>query len=237
MIHSLDDAVGMLLDALDELKIAERTIIVFFSDNGGVHWLDHRMRERFGLGSPPTSNEPLRGGKATLYEGGTREPCIVVWPGRVSPGARSDAMLSSVDFYPTLLDMAGINIRKGQRLDGVSQVPALLGTGKPRDTAYCFFPHYTKATGNLPGAWVRKGNWKLIRFFHDNPDQTDRFELYNLRSDIGETRNLAEEMSEKVSELSSLIDQHLKDIDAVLPKRNPAYRNAGQGGSANSKTP
>jgi len=237
MVHSLDDAVGALLNELDRLKIAQRTIIVFFSDNGGVHWLDDRMRQRFGLTSPPTSNAPLRGGKATLYEGGTREPCIVVWPGRVPHGATSEAMLSSVDFYPTLLDMVGIKPRNGQRFDGVSQVPALLGAGKPRDTAYCFFPHYTKATGNLPGAWVRKGDWKLIRFFHDNPDQTDRFELYNLRNDIGETRDLAAETSERVNELNDLIEQHLKDIDALLPKRNPAYKRDGEREPASSTAP
>jgi arylsulfatase A-like enzyme len=227
MVHSLDDAVGRLLDTIDDLKLSERTIVVFFSDNGGVHWLDDRMRKRFELSSPPTSNAPLRGGKATLYEGGTREPCIVIWPGRTTPGTKTEALLSSVDFYPTLLDMVGIRGGKDQKFDGVSQVPALLGTGQPRDTLYCFFPHYTKATGNLPGVWVRKGDWKLIRFFHDNPDQSDRFELYNLKNDIGETSNRVEEMPEKVAELNRLIEEHLKDIDPLLPKRNPKYEHAG----------
>jgi arylsulfatase A-like enzyme len=226
MVQSLDDGVGTLLNTLDELKIADRTIVIFFSDNGGVHWLDDRMKQAFGLDSPPTSNAPLRGGKAALYEGGTREPCIVVWPGRVKPDSTTDALLSSVDFYPTLLEMVGMKSKEGQKLDGVSQVPAILGTGAPRDTAYCFFPHYVAATGNLPGVWVRKGDWKLIRFFCDNANQTDRYELYDLRSDIGETKNLADRMPEKVAELNALIERHLKDIAPLLPKPNPTYRRA-----------
>lgn len=225
MVHSLDDAVGTLLNTLDELKIADRTIIVFFSDNGGVNWLEERM-EQMGLDCPPTSNAPLRGGKATLYEGGTREPCIVVWPGRANPRTATDALLSSVDFYPTLLEMLGVRAKEGQKLDGISQVPAILGTGAPRDTAYCYFPHYTPKTGNIPGVWVRKGNWKLIRFFFDNPDQSDRYELYDLKGDIGETKNLADQMPEKVKELNALIAEHLKDINPTLPKANPAYRAA-----------
>jgi len=224
MVHSLDDAVGTLLKTLDELNLTDRTIVVFFSDNGGVHWLDDRMKQQFGLESPPTSNSPLRGGKATLYEGGTREPCIVRWPGRVEAGARSEALLSSVDFYPTILEMLGIERDEGQKLDGVSQVPALLGKGAPRQAAFCLFPHYTPVTGNLPGVWVRQGDWKLIRFFHDNADQTDRFELYNLKDDLGETKNLAGAHPAKVTELNTLIDQHLREIKPVLPKPNPAYR-------------
>lgn len=224
MVQSLDEAVGKLLDTLDELKLSDNTIIIFFSDNGGVHWHEPNMKERFGMDCPPTSNAPLRGGKATLYEGGTRVPCIVVWPGKVKAGAKSDAFLSSVDFYPTILEMVGLKPQPGQQLDGVSQVPALLGTGKPRDTLFCFFPHYTPATGNVPGTWVRRGDWKLIRFHHDNDDQTDRFELYNLKDDVGETKNLAAQMPDKVKELNALIEQHLKDIHALVPKPNPNYR-------------
>jgi arylsulfatase A-like enzyme len=224
MVHSLDDAVGTLMKTLDELNLTERTIVIFFSDNGGVHWFEARMKEELGMDSPPTSNLPLRGGKATLYEGGTREPCIVRWPGRVEAGGKSEALLSSVDFYPTILDMLGVERAEGQQLDGVSQVPALLGKGAPRQTAFCFFPHYTPATGNLPGVWVRQGEWKLIRFFCDNADQTDRFELYNLKEDLGETKNLADAQPGTVKELNTLIDQHLRDIKPVLPKPNPAYR-------------
>jgi arylsulfatase A-like enzyme len=223
MVHSLDDAIGTLLDTLDKLGLAERTIVVFFSDNGGVNWLDDRMRKQFGLDSPPTSNAPLRAGKASLYEGGTREPCIVVWPGRTRPDSTSEALLSSVDWYPTLLEMAAVRAPAGQLFDGVSQVPAILGTGNPRDTAFCYFPHNVKANDNLPGVWVRKGDFKLIRFFADNPDRSDRFELYNLKQDIGETRNLAAEMPDRVKEMDILIDRHLEAIHAPIPRPNPAY--------------
>ncbi len=219
MLHSLDEAVGKLLDTLDELKLADRTIVVFFSDNGGVDF----NKERWKLDSPPTSNAPLRAGKATLYEGGTRVPCIVVWPDRVKPATKTEALLSSVDWYPTLLDMTGVKAKSGQRFDGLSQVPALLGAGAQRDTAFCFFPHYAADSGSFPGIWVRRGDWKLIRFFFDHRDQTDRFELYNLKDDIGETNDLAARMPDKVDELNRLIEQHLEDIAPVLPKPDPAF--------------
>jgi arylsulfatase A-like enzyme len=211
------------------LELTDRTIIVFFSDNGGVHWLDDRMRERFGLTSPPTSNAPLRGGKATLYEGGTRVPCVVAWPGHVKAGTVTDSLLCSVDFYPTLLEMVRLAPPDAATLDGLSQVPALTGAGRPREIVFCFFPHYTPATGNIPGVWVRKGDWKLIRFFHDSPDQSDRYELYNLENDIGESTNLAEEIPVKVTELNGLIDEHLRETRALRPKPNPAYDGRRQG--------
>lgn len=216
MVQSLDENVGRLLDTLDALKLTDNTIIVVFSDNGG------NMYDRV-EGIPPTSNAPLRGGKATLYEGGTREPCVVVWPGKVKPGSRSDALLSSVDWYPTLLEMTGVKPKQEVKFDGVSQTPALLGTGAPRETAVCYFPHYIQATGALPATWVRRGDWKLIRFFCDNPDQSDRFELYNLKADIGETKNQAAEKPELVKELDSLIDGFHKTTGALIPAKNPAF--------------
>ena len=216
MVQTFDENVGQLIRVLDELKLTDNTIIVFFSDNGG------NMYDRVN-GIPPTSNAPLRGGKATIYEGGTHVPCVVVWPGKVEPGSRSNAFLSSVDWYPTLLDMTGVTPKKTVKFDGVSQKPALLGLDTPRDTVFCCFPHYTPATGSLPSVWVRRGDWKLIRFFCDGPEQADRFELYNLESDIRETKNLAAEHPDMVKELDTLIREHLKDIDAVIPAKNPAY--------------
>jgi arylsulfatase A-like enzyme len=216
MVQSLDENVGRLLDRLDALQLSERTIIVFFSDNGG------NMYDRID-GIPPTSNRPLRGGKATLFEGGTRVPCIVVWPGRVAPGSTSDALFSSVDFLPTLLAMTGVPAPAGATFDGVNQVPALLGQGAPRDAAFCYFPHYTPATGNIPGVWVRRGPWKLLRFFHDGPAQDDRHELYRLDTDLGETRDLAAAEPSRVRELGALIDAHLRAMAPVLPVRTPAY--------------
>lgn len=216
MVESLDDSVGVLIDKLDALKLSERTIVVFFSDNGG------NMYNRID-GIPPTSNRPLRGGKATLFEGGSRVPCVVAWPGRVAPGQTSPAFLNSVDFYPTLLEMLGLAAQSGQRFDGVSQVPALLGSGAPRDTLFCYFPHYTPATENVPGVWVRRGPWKLIRFFYDGPSQEHRYELYNLEEDLGETRDLAAEQPGRVRELDALIEEHLRATGALIPAVNPAF--------------
>ncbi len=224
MVQSLDDAVGTLLDAVDETGIARETVIVFFSDNGGWIWPPRQTAPPGYEAIPATSCAPLRGGKATLYEGGTREPCVVVWPERVKPNSRTEALLSSVDWHPTLLEICGVRPSAERRLDGISQVPALLGRGRPRDTVMCFFPHYTPATGNLPGSWVRRGDWKLIRFHHDGEHQDDRFELYRLRDDPGETRNRAAEEPERVKELNALLETHLQDIQALVPTRNPAYR-------------
>lgn len=226
MVQSMDEGVGRILDAIDQAGVADKTIIVFFSDNGGYCWPGPVGVKDTGSedGKPATSNAPLRGGKANLWEGGTREPLVVVWPGKVKPNSRSDALFCSVDFYPTLLEMAGVTAKAGQRFDGISQVSTLLGTGATRETAYCYFPHYALANGNqLPGVWVRQGDWKLIRYFCDDSNRKDRFELYNLKDDIGETRDVAPEHLDLVSKLSPLIDKHLEDIHALLPKPNPAY--------------
>ena len=227
MVQSMDEAVGRLLNTLDELGLADNTLIVFFSDNGGVHWAGHG-----GTGTedelkvtPITSNAPLRGGKATIYEGGTREPCIVIWPGQVKPGAKSEAIIQSIDFYPTVLEMLGLRPKEGQKFDGVSIVPALRQTGAlAREAIFCHCPHATPATSQLPAVDVRKGDWKLIRFFHDGPHFAHRYELYNLKDDIGETNSLAEKMPDRVKELDALIERFLADSKAVLPLPNPAYR-------------
>jgi hypothetical protein len=228
MVRSLDDGMGRLLAAVDEAGIAERTIIVFFSDNGGWAFPPKKTDPEGFESIPATSNLPLRSGKASLYEGGTREPCIVVWPGKTQPGTSNDSLLSSVDWHPTLLAMCGLKPRAGLKLDGVDQTAALLGKGAARDRVFCHFPHGSPAQaanipGFLPGTWVRRGDWKLIRFFADNDDGSDRFELYNLKDDLGESKNLAAEKPELVRELSELISGFLRDTEAVVPVRNPAY--------------
>jgi arylsulfatase A-like enzyme len=230
MIENLDDSVGTLMKTLDDLKLADRTIVVFFSDNGGVHWTvgkegpgSVRLHPDF-ASMPITCNAPLRGGKGTIYEGGTREPCIVIWPGVIHGGAKSEAVVQSVDFYPSLLEMTGLKPHDGQKFDGVSFVPALRGQPLNREAIFCFFPHYATRTGAVPSAYVRAGDWKLIRDFCDSDNQTDRFELYNLADDLGETHDLAAKLPEKVKELSALLDKFLADSHAVIPKPNPTYR-------------
>ncbi len=218
MITSMDRAIGKLLDALDSAGVTDNSLIIFISDNGG------NMYDRV-EGITPTSNHPLRGGKATIYEGGTRVPMIVSWPGKVRPGTRTDAFASTIDLYPTILGALGLEPEPDARFDGLDLNPVLRREAPAvRDTLFCLFPHYVPATENLPSVWVRKGDWKLIRFFADGPDQEDRFELYNLRRDIGERRNLADAMPAKVRELDALIAAHLADTRALTPFANPAYR-------------
>lgn len=216
MVESLDDAVGTLLATIDELGIADNTIIVFFSDNGG-------MVHRFNDGVPVTSNAPLRSGKSSIYEGGIREPLIVVWPGEVEPGSRSEEIVQSVDFFPSLLEMTGVPATSGQSFDGISIVPALQGGALDREAVFTYIPNYTGATLQRPSVAVRKRDWKLIRFYCDGPAQIDRYELYNLRQDIGETNDLAASYPDRVAELNRLIEAFLYDTAAVIPKPNPDY--------------
>ena len=216
MVESLDDAVGTLLKTIDALGIAGNTIIVFFSDNGG-------MIHRFDGGVVVTSNAPLRSGKSSIYEGGVREPLIIVWPGVTKPGSKTEEIVQSTDFYPTLLEMTGIPARKGQKFDGASIVPALKGGKLEREAIFCHAPQYSAATVHRPSTSVRKGDWKLIRYYCDGPRQSDRYELYNLREDIGEQNDLARRKSGKFEKLKALIEQFLKDTGAVIPRPNPHY--------------
>lgn len=234
MVHSLDDAVGTLVKALEANGLMDHTIIVFFSDNGGVNW--QAMKKESAkqdpnsvtapyVKIPPTSNHPLRGGKATIYEGGTREPCFVVWPGVVKPGSHSEAMIQGMDFYPTLAEMVGAPLPANQIMDGRSFLPVLKGQASTaRETIFDFFPHNVKATGQLPAASVRQGDWKLIRYFHDGPQQADRFELYNLQDDLGESNNVAATQPERVKAMNELLSGFLTDTKAVVPGPNPAYK-------------
>ena len=216
MLKSLDESLGRVLDTLDRLKLTDNTIIIFMSDNGGNV---HEIVE----GHPPTNNAPLRGGKAMIYEGGTREPMLVAWPGTVRPGSTCSEMVQSIDFYPTLLDMAGVAPKEGKLLDGESIVPLLKQTGSlKRDAIFCHFPHGLGRL-NYPSTYVRQGPWKLIRFYHDGPNGTHRYELYNLTADISETTNLADKHPARVKQMDALIDGFLKRTDALVPIPNPNY--------------
>ena len=234
MIQSLDENVGRLLDTLDELKLSDNTIIVFFSDNGGVHWKagkEEAAKSEDGnaadasapAGTPITSNAPLRGGKATTYEGGTREPCVVVWPGLTKPDGATDTIIQSTDFFPTFAEVLKLKLPGDLKFDGKSFAPALRGAAHDRGPTFCHFPHSTPASGGLASTWVRVGDLKLIRFYARNDDQTDLLELYNLKDDLSETKNLAAQQPAKAKELNALIDGFLKDTAAVVPLKNPAY--------------
>ena len=216
MVESLDNAVGQLIDTLDRLELSENTIVVFFSDNGG------NMYSRVD-GIPPTSNTPLRGGKATIYEGGTRVPCAVVWPGKTRPESKTDALLSSSDWYPTLLDMKRIVKPADVSFDGVSQTTTLLGQRGPRESLVCFVPNYFPQPETIPSTYVRRGDWKLIRFHGDGSSGADRHELYNLAKDIGELKDVSALNPELVKQLDSEIEHYLARMKAAVPVPNPAY--------------
>ena len=241
MLKSMDESLGRVLDKLDELGIADNTIIIFFSDNGGnAHSnsaKDHKLArikpghkrwpmiedwKKYAGDLPPTNNDPLREGKGWIYEGGTRVPMMVCWPGVVKPETKCSEVVSSVDMYPTMLDMAGLRPKPGQVLDGEDITPLLKQTGTlKREAIFCYFPH--GGPTRPPGAYVRQDDWKLIRWFETSEYFPEPLELYNLKKDIGETKNLAKEMPDKVKELNALIDKHLKETGAAVPKRNPAY--------------
>ena len=228
MVRSLDDAIGRVLKALDDAGIADRTIIVFSSDNGGWAYPPKATTPTGFEDIPATSNLPLRSGKASLYEGGTREPGIVVWPGKTKPGTTRDALFQTTDFFPTLLAMCGLKPPADVKLDGFDQSPMLAGGAAARDRVFCHFPHGSDKQaqaipGFKPGTYVRRGDWKLIRFFGDNDDGSDRLELFDLKSDLGETKNIAAENPATARELNELITAFLRDTDAVVPVRNPSY--------------
>lgn len=215
MVHSLDDAVGTLMKTLDEEGLWDNTVVVFASDNGGNMYDEVE-------GIPPTSNDPLRAGKATYYEGGTRVPCMIHWPGITRPGAKTDTLAMSTDFFPTFCDLLGI-ARPKVPFDGRSLAALLRGEPFDRGPLFCHFPHPMGKISPYPASWVREGDWKLIRLYQANTDLSDGYELYNLREDVGETRNRAATEPHRVKALNGRLEQYLRDTHAVLPKPNPAY--------------
>jgi len=217
MIQSMDDAIGTLLDGLDRLKLADNTIIIFTADNGGNMYNEVD-------GTTPTSNRPLRGGKATMFEGGTRVPGVIVWPGVAAAGSRSDSIIQSEDYYPTLLEGLALKPAEGQRFDGSSILSALKGDALEGKATFQFFPHNPGVPDWLPPAVsVHRDDWKLIRIFHGGEKGEHRHLLFNLREDLGEKNNLAAQKPELVAELDAMIEKFLADTKAVVPVPNPAF--------------
>jgi len=238
MLRSVDECFARVLDALDKNGLTDNTIVIFNSDNGGnthsytaeeekdkkpkadnASLADWRKWAGY---QPPTVNTPLRDGKGSLYEGGCRVPLMWSWPGHIKAGVTSDAIVGHIDLYPTLLDLIGIPKPAQQILDGVSYARVLRGeSGLDRKAFFNYYPH--GRSPGLNGVWVRSGDWKLIRWFGFEMPDNVRFELYNLRADLSETKNLAATQPALVKELDRLIDKHLADTGATYPRPNPAY--------------
>jgi len=219
MIYSVDESVGRIVALLDELKLAERTLVIFSSDNGGVGGYE---REGIKQGNSVTDNAPLRGGKGMLYEGGVRVPHICRWPGKIPKGTHCDEPITSVDLYPTLLEVAGVQPSPDYPLDGVSYLKLLTSGGKAtlgREAIYWHFPGYLGSGDNswrtTPAGAIRSGDWKLLEFFEDK-----HLELYNLRADLSETNNLAAKQPDKAKELHQKLVAWRNELKAPMPTPN-----------------
>jgi len=227
MIEHVDVSVGDLMQAADGLGLADNTIFIFYSDNGGV---DNRFdnnplltgngKAAYPKGHPltyvATTNAPLRAGKGTLYEGGIRVPLIVRWPGKVSSGSTSDALVSSVDFYPTFLELAQGKASEKQVLDGFSMLPAL--TENKFDPSREVFTHYPVFHHEQPMSALRKGDWKIVENL-----MSGEFELFNLKFDVNEMTDLKYSYTEKTAEMKVALSKWQRDTNAQNPVPNPDF--------------
>ncbi len=211
MVASLDQSAGRVLAQLRQEGLAENTIVIFTSDNGG-------LTQRYGKHDGFTENLPLRRGKGSAYEGGVRVPMIVRWPGVTTPGEVCDEPVMTIDFFPTLLDVAGIKRDETSAIDGRSIVPLLKDTDHPIvRNLYWHYPHY-HAGGDGPYSAVRSGDHRLIEFHEDNSVQ-----LYDLTSDPGEQHDLAAAMPDRAAELRSDLHRWRQSVQAQMPTENPDF--------------
>ncbi|MCC9602929.1 sulfatase [Stieleria sp. JC731] len=207
MVETVDDAVGVVLETLEELELAENTIVVFTSDNGGVSSGD----------AYATSNLPLRGGKGRQWEGGIREPLYIRFPAAIKAGSEDATPVTGADLYPTLLDLCGLPLKPQQHVDGVSLKPIIEGGSIDERPLYWHYPHYGNQGGE-PNAIIQLQRWKLIHYFEDG-----RNELYDLDNDAGETSDLSLSNPAKTQQLWQQLDQWLTEVGAKRPEPDPRY--------------
>ena len=226
MIHSLDDAVGSLLATLDDEGIADETVIIFYSDNGGnVHCgLEETSASGERYTTAITSNHPLRGGKGGIHEGGIRVPAVVVWPGVTKSGSRSEVRIQSTDLYPTILHMLNVDHPQDHQIDGIDFGSALRGEKMVREPMFTLVPGHGNTPQWLPPSIaVHYGDWKLIRTFYYGEAGNHDYRLYNLREDIGEDNNLVADHPDKVKTLDKLIEDYIAEAKVVVPLPNPKF--------------
>ena len=206
LVEAMDDAVGLVLNELEELGLANNTIVIFTSDNGGVASGD----------AFATSNLPLRGGKGYQFEGGIREPYFIKVPW-LKGGTKSNVAVTGTDFYPTILDLAGVDLKPEEHMDGVSLVPLLSGGVIEERPLIWHYPHYGNQGGE-PSSIIREGKWKLIHYYEDGHE-----ELYNLIEDPEERRNVSKENVELLEQLSRKLFNYLDEVGAKFPEKDPEY--------------
>lgn len=226
MIEHLDQSVGRIQRKLKDLGIDKNTLIIFFSDNGGLNMrydkapliADNKQHyyKNDSLLFIASSNKPLRDEKGSLYEGGIRVPLIISWPQKIEGAKKSEMPITSVDFYPALSRLSDAHLPDDQIFDGVDFISDLIEEKENSDRA--IFWHYPVYHHSVPASAVRKGDWKLIEFLDDN-----HVELYNLKSDIGESKDLSHEITEKTHELKKLLSEWRTKVSAPMPLPNPAF--------------
>lgn len=211
MMEIFDESIGRVVAKLDALGLREHTLVIFYSDNGGL------------LGD--AAQTPFRGGKAQLFEGGIRVPLIMRWPGVIAPGRLSAAPVTTVDFFPTFLELSGRPAARDAVLDGISLAPLIRGGSAPaRDAIFWHYPHYHSAGEGGPAGAVRAGDWKLIEYYeHTLTGQGRAPELFNLRDDPAETRNLAAAQPSRVAALRAQLATWRTSVRAQMPTVNPDY--------------
>lgn len=207
MVETMDRSIGRVLERLEQLGIADNTVVCFMSDNGGLSTAE----------GSPTSNLPLRGGKGWVYEGGIREPLLIKWPGTTQAGSTCDVPVISTDFYPTLLDIAGLPPQPEQHKDGVSLVPLLRGKASlPEDRSlFWHYPHYSNQ-GGFPGGAIRDGAWKLVERYEDG-----QVHLYNLKDDIGERNDVAQDHPDRVAAMRGKLHDWYNEVGAKFLQAKP----------------
>jgi arylsulfatase A-like enzyme len=211
MMESMDAGVGLVLQALDDAKLADNTVVIFTSDNGGVSSGDGYA----------TSSLPFRGGKGRQWEGGIREPFYIYWPGVTNgadnTGANNPTPVSHIDFFPTLMEMAGVKPTVYAGVDGVSLVPALRGKSLPERNLFWHYPHYGNQGGE-PSAIMRSGDWKLIHYFEDGHN-----ELYNIGLDVGEQNDMAAAEPNRTASMLAELKRWQQSVGAIDPTPNPSF--------------
>lgn len=214
MVASLDENVGRVLQVLEERDLAENTVVILTSDNGGVD-----IPVRMSGDNPPTSNSPFRSGKGTLYEGGIRVPLIIRWPGRTKAGATCDELVTSQDFFPTLVEGLELDAESSAEQDGVSLLPLLHAPSSElaRRTLYWHYPHYY--TRMTPGSAIRDGDWKLIHSYEDS-----QVELFNLATDPSETNDVSAHDRQRADALLAILNQWRASTNANEPVLNSDWR-------------